>query len=294
VSEWDLLDDEPDVPEEVPGTTAPDGLVPESDDSPWDFVGEEPPADGYGGGSAWPDPDETPEEPRSAPLPPEFAAAQLKDGQVVWALVNGQTVTLGRGQQLRVPAGVPDGIGGWRRVRITDAASLRAEVLEFQLEQPVQGVADDPVLTFPPAPIRPAPQRPEGFPVGQGGALTAAFESKVRDARQQYLRNAQEARQEYLRKAEEAREESEHRIRRFEQDYEQRALVIQRQAEAQKQEVVQRIHASATQQVREARAAQARAEQERDEARVALAMAQQELDKSWWRRLGRGAGAYPA
>lgn len=288
MSGWDLLDDEPDQAKGTPSAMSPGGPAAESAGPTWDSVDEEPPPDGYGGTtSPWTDLDDSPGAPGPVALPPELAAAQLKNGQVLWARVDGQAVTLGSGQQLHVPDGVPDGIGGWRRVRITDASSLRAEVLEFQLEVPAQDVADDPALAFPSDPVWPPPQRPEGFPVGQGGALTAAFETKVRDARQEYLRKAKNAEAEYQRRV----RQSEQVARR---DYDQRVLRIQQEAAAQQQEAIQRIHASAAQQVQEARAAQEQAERERDAAREALAMARQELDKSWWRRLGRGGSTREA
>ena len=210
-----------------------------------------------------------------------MAASQLRDGEVLWARVDGQEVTLGSGQPLYIPAGISDGIGGWRRVRITDAALLRAEVLVFPLEQLARSVANEPMLLFPPDPAGPPPLRPAGFPAGEGGDLSAAFEARVRDAMQRYRQAAAEARDELQRRGDEVE-------RQLREDYHRRIQTVEQRAEVRYQEAVQGVQAEAARQVERVQAEAARqvnqasqaawqsrglrqeAERERDEVRAAL------------------------
>jgi hypothetical protein len=173
-------------------------------------------------------------------------------------------VTLGSGQLLDVPAGIPDGIGGWRRVRIIDAATLRAEVLLFPMEQPAQGVADEPTLLFPPDPAMAPPLRPAGFPVGEGGDLSAAFTARVRTAEQYHRQAATEAKEEFRHRGDQLE-------RQLREDYQRRIQTVERQAEARYQQAVKRVEADAGQRVDRAaqtamqsQSLQQRAEMERD------------------------------
>jgi hypothetical protein len=270
---WDLLDDEPDQPADAKATSPAA--------SAWLSLDDEPPADAHGGSAAaWYALDDEPEPAEPALPPPELTASQLRNGDVLWARVDGQVMTLGSGQPLHVPAGVPDGIGGWRRVRITDAASLRAEVLVFPVEQPVLGVADEPTLLFPPDPVRSPPLRPAGFPAGEGGDLSAAFEARVRDAMQHYRRAAAEAQDEFQRRADQVE-------RQLREDYQWRIRTAEQQAEARYQEAVQQVQADASRRVEQASQAarqsherQQQAERERESTRTALAKVGRERTRS--------------
>ncbi|MGV9663788.1 hypothetical protein [Nocardia niigatensis] len=123
-------------------------------------------------------------ETHTVELPPaEDTASELKDGEIVWARVAGTDVVLGSGQPLFLPAGLPDDIGGWRRVRITDSAALHAEVLRIPIAAPIRHVGDEPELAYSPAPNWPAVQRQSAFPAGQGGGLSALFATKIAEAR---------------------------------------------------------------------------------------------------------------
>ena len=188
---WDLLDDD-----DPPMRSA----AQPSNSSQWSSLDDDEPAPAATG---WESLDDLDDAPGAAPaasfepagpaagLPPaELTAAQLTDGEVVWANVAGGSITLGSGQHLYVPAGVPDGIGGWRRARIIDAATLRAEVIEVPIARPAQKVGHEPTLLFPALPGQPPPRRPPGFPVGEGGDLGAAFESRTVRAREDYERRA--------------------------------------------------------------------------------------------------------
>jgi hypothetical protein len=269
VPEWDLLDDGPDQPTQAETTSTAT--------SAWASLDDEPSADAYGESAAtWYALDDEPGSAEPALPPPELPASLLRDGEVLWARVDGQAVTLGSGQPLYVPAGIPDGIGGWRRVRITDAALLRAEVLVFPVEQPMQSVADEPTLLFPPDPARSPPLRPAGFPVGEGGDLSAAFEARVRDAVQRYHRAAAEAQDEFQRRADQLE-------RQLSEDYRWRIRTVEQRAEARYQEAVQQVQAEASRRVEQASQAarqsydrQQQAERERDGTRTALAKAGQE------------------
>jgi hypothetical protein len=273
VPEWDLLDDEPDQPASATATSTAS--------SAWVSLDDEPPAGaGNGSAAAWYDLDDEPEQAEPAQLAPELTASQLRDGEVLWAQVDGQAVTLGSGQPLHVPAGIPDGIAGWRRVRITDAASLRAEVLVFPVEQPVLEVADEPTLLFPPDPVRHPPSRPAGFPVGEGGDLSAAFEARVRDAVQHYRQAAAEAQDKFQRRAD-------HVERQLREDYKWRIQTAEQQAEARCQEAVQQVQAEASRRIEQASQAarqsyerQQQAERERENTKTALAKAGQERTRS--------------
>jgi hypothetical protein len=277
VPEWDLLDDEPDQPEAEATSTR------------WASLDDEPSRDTYNAYDAtsttWQTLDGEPESSEPALPPPELAASQLKDGEVLWARVDGQAVTLGSGQPLHVPAGVPDGVSGWRRVRVIDAASLHAEVLVFPVEQPVQHVADEPALLFPPDPVRSPPLRPAGFPVGEGGDLSAAFEARVRRAEQEHRRAAEEAREELQRR----RDQLERQLR---EDYDRRTQAVEQQAEARYQEAVRQVQATAAREVEHAGQVARQnhdlwhqAQRERDAARAALDKARGE------RALGLAAAA---
>lgn len=262
--EWDLLDDEPDRPMGAAATSATT--------STWASLDDEPSHDADSNSAAmWPTLDGEPKTAAPVGPAPELAASQLRDGEVLWARADGQAVTLGSGQPLHVPAGVPDRIGGWRRVRIIDAASLRAEVLVFPVEEPVPGVADDPTLLFLPDPARSPPLRPAGFPVGEGGDLSAAFESRLRDAERDYRRAAEETREDLQRR----RDQLERQLR---DDYERRIRAAEQQAAARYQEAVQQVQAEAARKVEQAsqvaiesRSVLQKAERERDEARASLA-----------------------
>ena len=264
--EWDLLGDEPDQ------TQGAEAALPAT--SAWASLDGEPSSGTHGGSAvAWQPLDGEP-DPAGFALPaPELAATQLRDGEVLWARVDGQAVTLGSGQPLHVRAGVPDRIGGWRRVRIIDAASLRAEVLMFPVEQLPQSVADDPTLLFPPDPARTPPPRPAGFPVGEGGDLSAAFEMRVRDAEQDSRQAAREA-------WEEAQRHADQLERKLREDYDRRTLAVERRAEARYQDAIERVNTEAVRRVEQAshtamqsHGQRRQAERERDEARAALARA---------------------
>ena len=271
---WDLLDDEQDEPERAKAGSPAASIWDSLDDGP-SYNGNA--HNGRGSPAAtWQPLDSEPKLAEPALPASELAASQLKNGEVLWARVDGQGVTLGSGQPLYVPKGVPDGIGGWRRVRITDAASLSAEVLLLQVEQPVQGVADEPALLFPPDPAQPAPLRPAGFPVGEGGDLAAAFEARVRNAQQDYRRMAREA-QEGLQRRGDMLE------RQLREDYDRRIQAAAQRTEARFQEAVQRIQAKAAQEVEYASQAarqsdilRREADRTRDAARTALTKAGQE------------------
>ncbi|GAB2855894.1 hypothetical protein GCM10022221_64380 [Actinocorallia aurea] len=186
---WDLLDDDdPPRPAARPAGS-----------SQWSSLDDDEPAPAPTSGWASLDDDATatapspsfePTRPATELPPAELTAAQLTDGEVVWANVSGSTVALGSGQHLYVPAGVPDGIGGWRRARITDAATLRAEIIEVPVARPARNIGHEPTLLFPALPNQPPPRRPPGFPVGEGGDLGAAFEARTVRAREDYERRA--------------------------------------------------------------------------------------------------------
>ena len=257
MTEWDLLSDEPERP------AGPDPASATA--SAWAPLDDWPSQDTRNGAaSAWQVLDDVPHQAESARPAPELTASQLRTGEVLWARVDGREVVLGSGQLLDAPAGIPDGIGGWRRVRIIDAATLRAEVLLFPVEQPPQGVADEPTLLFPPDPAMTAPLRPAGFPVGEGGDLSAAFTARVRTAEQYHRQAATQAKEEFQHRGDQLE-------RQLRGDYQRRIQTVEQQAEARYQQAVKRVEAEAGQRVD--RAAQAamqsqslrqRAELERD------------------------------
>lgn len=257
MTEWDLLGDEPERPAGPDLASATASGWASLDD--WASQGTQD-----GAASAWQVLDDVSHQADSARPAPELTASQLRSGEVLWARVDGREVTLGSGQLLDVPAGIPDGIGGWRRVRIIDAATLRAEVLLFPMEQPAQGVADEPTLLFPPDPAMAPPLRPAGFPVGEGGDLSAAFTARVRTAEQYHRQAATEAKEEFRHRGDQLE-------RQLREDYQRRIQTVERQAEARYQQAVKRVEADAGQRVDRAaqtamqsQSLQQRAEMERD------------------------------
>ncbi|REE97761.1 hypothetical protein [Thermomonospora umbrina] len=238
-SRWSSLDDEPAAPAPAPSGS---GSRWASLDDESSVVGEVSPGSSLNGGG----------RPAS-----ELVASQLRVGEVLWAKVAGPRVELGSGQPLNVPGGPPDAIGGWRRVRILDADTMRAEVLPFPaVREPTPGVGEDPEALFPPEPVASPPRRPPGFPLGAGGDLAAAFADRVRRAEEEFRRRAEELAAQRARSAEMAADRR----------------VAAAQAEAGRQ--VQAVRAEADRRVEAAeRTAAARVQQARDTAGRQVAQA---------------------
>jgi CHASE3 domain sensor protein len=125
-------------------------------------------------------------------------------------------------------------------------------------------VADEPTLLFPPDPAPTPPLRPAGFPVGEGGDLSAAFTARVRDAERHHQRAAMEAKEEFQHRGDQLE-------RQLRGDYQRRIQTVEQQAEARYQQAVKRVEAEAAQRVDRAAQAtmqsqslQQRAEMERD------------------------------
>lgn len=239
MSGWDLLDEpEPEPEPEPPGQNSSvwASLDDERAEGPVEFddLDDEAPED------AWPSLDPVAGPPEPAQPAPEVVASQLVDGEVLWARADGTDVILGSGQPLHVPGGVPDGIGGWRRVRVVDAASLRAEVLPLPVARPAQHVGDDPVTVFGPGtdPAPPVPDRPPGFPVGQGGDLSAAFEARVERAEELRRAEIRAARDDYERRADQMKQNLTDELQR-------RTRAIEERAEARIRDVAGKIRADA-------------------------------------------------
>lgn len=244
---WDLLDDDPEpVPEPPKKKTSPSTWASLDDDEAGQFDDPQPSS----ARSTWLSLDDDEPEPQATAPAPELTASVLTDGEVLWARADGQSVTLGSGRPLHVPAGVPDGVSGWRRVRILDAATLRAEVLVFPVEQPAVGVADEPVTLFADEPPPGPPRRPPGFPAGEGGDLTAAFEARVRRAEQDHRNAAAAAREDYRRRGDQLE-------RQLREEHDRQVHAAEQRAEARGREAVQRVRHEAEQQVRHAQQAAA-------------------------------------
>ncbi|WP_067793892.1 hypothetical protein [Actinomadura formosensis] len=276
---WDLLDDGPEPVPEPPKKASASIWASLDEDEPQQF--DEPPPTR----STWQSLDDDEAEPAAPPPAPELTASVLSDGEVLWARADGQSVTLGSGQPLHVPAGVPDGVSGWRRVRILDAATLRAEVLVFPVEQPAAGVADEPVALFAAERAPSPPRRPPGFPAGEGGDLTAAFEARVRRAEQDHRNAAAAAREDYRRRGDQLE-------RRLREEHDREVHAAEQRAEARYHEAVRRLRQEAEQQVRHAQQVAAQNHDLRRGAEQRLRDATAELDKIRGERgLGLAAAA---
>jgi len=262
MSGWDLLaDDEPpdrpDRPESAySAATGWGSLDGEATSEPWSDTTST--TDTVAVIRTWPSFDEEPDQAELSRPAPELTAAHLKDGEVYWARVNGQDATLGSETQLYLPAGVPDGIGGWRRVRVTDARTLRAEVLALPVEIPVQGTADEPRLLFPTDPARTQPPRPPGFPVGEGGDLSAAFEARVRDARERWEQAESAAKQAEAGAEEKFRRRGDQLERQLREDYQQRSRAAEQRVQAEAARQFGEVRADADRRVRQLQADAAR------------------------------------
>jgi CHASE3 domain sensor protein len=108
------------------------------------------------------------------------------------------------------------------------------------------------------------PLRPAGFPVGEGGDLSAAFTARVRTAEQYHRQAATEAKEEFRHRGDQLE-------RQLREDYQRRIQTVERQAEARYQQAVKRVEADAGQRVDRAaqtamqsQSLQQRAEMERD------------------------------
>ncbi|QKG18625.1 hypothetical protein [Actinomadura verrucosospora] len=263
---WDLLDDEPEPVPEPPKKASASIWASLDEDEPQPS-GEPAPTR-----STWQSLDDDEPEPAAPPPAPELTASVLSDGEVLWARADGQSVTLGSGQPLHVPAGVPDGVNGWRRVRILDAATLHAEVLVFPVEQPAAGVADEPAALFAAEPAPSPPLRPPGFPAGEGGDLTAAFEARVRRAEQDHRNAAAAALEDYRRRGDQLE-------RQLREEHDRRSRAAEQRAEAQYHEAVRQVRQEAEQQVRHAQQVAAQNHDLRRGAEQRLQAATTELDK---------------
>lgn len=105
-------------------------------------------------------------------LQPHVIGAALETGQVLWARVSGAQCLLRSGGQLHLTTRPPDGIEGWRPVRIVNSEKLLATALPVPGVSLVELDADDPeTLWDMPEPGTPLPDRPESYPVGLAGSL---------------------------------------------------------------------------------------------------------------------------
>ncbi|WP_155948208.1 hypothetical protein [Rhodococcus aetherivorans] len=203
-------------------------------------------------------------------------ASQLRDGEVLWANVVGTDVLLGSGQPLHVPTGVPDGLSGWRRVRIVDATTLTAEVIALPVTRPFQDIGDEPATLFAPLPHQPPPHRPPGFPAGEGGDLTAAFEARVARAKDDYERRIADS----VAQAERCVRDAEDRSIRARDMARREGEQIRRDAEQRIQQFSSRVRAESDARVAEAYEA-AKAQYKRAQSVSAeLAQSRNDLDRA--------------
>lgn len=169
--------------------------------------------------------------PRDLSVPPaEATASLLADGDVLWARIARSGVSLGSGQPLLLEEGVPAGQSGWCRVQVIDGARLLVRVLPVAWEEPRNGVGDDPVALYRPAPLSgdPAVRRAEPFPVGRGPDLQSVMEARVSAAEAAAERRARAAEYKAQEQAEAVTRSAQERVRQAEAQARQHINAVSR------------------------------------------------------------------
>jgi hypothetical protein len=105
----------------------------------------------------------------AARLEDEVLASALQVDQVIWGFIDGDSARLASGVDLVLDGPPPDGIAGWRRLRVVDPASLRVRVLEIPATRVDPTPTDDPATLWElPSSDRTGNPRVPPFPVGEG------------------------------------------------------------------------------------------------------------------------------